>query len=251
MTKPKLISPDFTLYEGNCIEILKELPDKSIDVVCADPPYFLSNGGSTCSNGKRELVDKGKWDKSAGVQNDYEFNKKWITECQRVMKDDATAWIFGTHHNIYSVGFILQQLGFKILNHIVWQKTCPPPNLSCRLFTHESETIIWAAKSKKSKYCFNYQDMKKENGGKQMKSIWTFGPPRKKEKEFGKYKAQKPVKLIERIVLSSTDVGALILDPFMGSGTTMVASLGNDRKCIGIDKEKDAIRITQQRFSNL
>lgn len=242
---------DFALFQGDCIEVMSTMPDSYADLFFCDPPYFLSNDGTTCSGGKRKSVNKGKWDKSAGIIKDHEFNVRWIEECRRVMKDNATIWISGTHHNIYSVGFALQNLGFKILNHITWQKVAPPPNLCCRYFTHATESIIWAAKSDKSKYCFNYADMKEANGGKQMKSVWTMGTPKKKEKQFGKYPAQKPEELLERIILSSSNEGDLIIDPFSGAGTTGIVSARLGRKYIGIDTSEEGLEISTQRFNDL
>jgi len=250
MTKLYYEASDFALFEGDCNDIMAEMEECSVDLIFADPPYFLSNGGTTCKSGKRASVNKGKWDKSSGVNIDHEFNIKWIESCHRVMKDNATIWISGTHHNIYSVGLALQELGFKILNHITWEKKSPPPNLSCRYFTHATESIIWAAKSAKSKYCFNYADMKKENGGKQMKSVWTMGVPLKKEKRFGKYPAQKPEILLERIILSSSVEGNVVLDPFNGSGTSGIVATRLKRNYIGIDNNSEGLDISIKRYES-
>lgn len=241
-------SPGVKLFNDDLLNVLPTFEEKTIDMIFADPPYFLSNGGTTCKSGKRASVNKAKWDKSNGLYKDHAFNRLWISKCRNVMKDDATIWICGTHHNIYSVGFALQELGFKILNHIVFQKNNPPPNLSCRYFTHSSEDIIWAAKSHDSKYCFNYDEMKKQNGGKQMKSVWPFNTPGKKEKKFGNYPTQKPEALLERIILSSTNEGDLVLDPFNGSGTTGVMAKSLGRNYVGIDNNYKGLDITINRL---
>ena len=148
------------LYKGDCINILDDIEEKSIDMIFADPPYFLSNGGITCKSGKMSKVDKGKWDKVDSFEGKYKFNKEWISKCKRVLKDNGTMWISGTIHNIYVVGFILEELGFKILNNITWEKTNPPPNISCRYFTHSTETILWVRKEgKKKSHFYNYKLM--------------------------------------------------------------------------------------------
>src|SRR5277367_600459 len=222
------------IYQGDCLEILEKIPENSVDLVFADPPYFLSNGGITCHAGKMVSVNKGAWDKLPGpdcgpvrVRFDkvHEFNRTWLAAAQRVLKPNASIWVSGTAHVIHSVGFAMQQLGFKLLNDISWVKPNPPPNLSCRYFTHATETIIWAAKNAKSRHTFNYKHMKEINRGKQMKSVWQdIRPPEKWEKKFGKHPTQKPVALLERILLASTNPRDLVLDPFMGSGTTALAA---------------------------
>jgi len=151
---------------------------------------------------------------------------------------------------IFSVGFAMQQLGFKILNDIAWEKPNPPPNLSCRYFTHATETVLWAAKSEKSKHCFNYSLMRQIAGGKQMKSVWRITAPRTTEKEFGKHPTQKPVALVERCILASTKEGDLILDPFLGGGTTAVAALETRRPCLGIEFEENNLKIAAKRVQN-
>ncbi|MGA2028787.1 MAG: site-specific DNA-methyltransferase, partial [Verrucomicrobiota bacterium] len=163
------------LYHGNCLELLDAIaakyPEGRFDAIFADPPYFLSNGGITCHAGKMVKVDKGDWDVSRGAELNHEFNTEWLARCQRVLKPNGTIWVSGTHHVIFSIGYAMQQLGYKILNDIAWEKPNPPPNLSCRYFTHSTETILWAAKNEKSKHVFNYQDMRKVTG-KQMKTVW-------------------------------------------------------------------------------
>ena len=243
---------EISIYNGNCLELMDALYDKHpnglFDCIFADPPYFLSNGGISCHAGKMVKVDKGDWDKSQGAELNHEFNVEWLRRCQRLLKPNGTIWISGTHHVIFSIGFALQQLGYKILNDITWEKPNPPPNLSCRYFTHSTETIIWAAKTEKSKHCFNYPLMRQINGGKQMKTVWKMTSPSSGEKTHGKHPTQKPVALIERCLLASTNEGDMVLDPFLGGGTTALASYKLKRKCIGIEMDKNHVKLSIQRI---
>jgi len=241
-------NPDFTLFQGDSLEILEAMEPEQFDMIFADPPYFLSNGGTTCKSGRMVSVDKGRWDRSQGIEANHAFNVRWMAACQRLLKPNGTIWISGTHHVIYSIGFALQSLDFKILNDIAWFKVNPPPNLSCRYFTHGTETILWAARDHKSKHTFNYKDMKEENGGKQMKNLWSIMSPRKAEKLEGKHPTQKPIELLRRIVRASTDEGALILDPFSGSGTTGVAASQEGRRYVGIDQSTEYLDLSIRRF---
>src|SRR4029077_15821222 len=191
------------IYQGDCLEILSSIPENSVDLVFADPPYFLSNGGITCHARKMVSVNKSAWDKSRGPDANHDFNTAWLAACQRILKPNGSIWVSRTAHVIQSLRFPLQspgtapstqsvacamqQLVFKLLNDISWVKPNPPPNLSCRYFTHATETIIWAAKNKKSRHTFHYQQMKEIAGGKQMKSVWTIPPPESWEKKFGKH----------------------------------------------------------------
>ena len=240
------------LYHANCIEfmdmLISKYPKGKFDMIFADPPYFLSNGGITCHAGKMVKVDKGQWDKSSGPEMNHEFNLAWLSRCQGILKPNGTIWVSGTHHVIHSVGYAMQQLGMKILNDIAWEKPNPPPNLSCRYFTHSTETIIWAAKTEKSKHCFNYDKMREINKGKQMKTVWSFTAPNGEEKEFGKHPTQKPVALLERSILASTNEGDLILDPFSGSSTTGVAAINTHRKFVGTELESEFINLSIARL---
>lgn len=249
------------LFEGNCLDILPTLPECSVDMIFADPPYNLSNGGITCHAGRMVSVNKGDWDKSNGIDKDHEFVIDWLAACRRVLKDDGTIWVSGTMHKIYSIGFALQQLGYKLLNDISWFKPNAAPNLSCRYFTHSHETLIWAAKSEKNKHKFDYQLMKQIAGGKQMRSLWTdidvedepqdiwsITTPTKTEKKFGKHPTQKPVALLERIILASTNSGDVILDPFTGSSTTGVAAVRHNRRFIGIDNNTEYLELSVKRL---
>ncbi|NLH39893.1 MAG: site-specific DNA-methyltransferase [Elusimicrobia bacterium] len=236
------------LFKGDSLNILAKANPESVDMIFADPPYFLSNNGISCHAGKMVSVNKGYWDKSMGVIGNYEFVKKWLALCQRVLKKDGTIWVSGTSHIIYSIGFAMQELGFKILNDIIWYKINPPPNLSCRYFTHSTEIIIWATKDKNSHHFFNYKLMKTINNGKQMKNLWSIMPPTKDEKKFGKHPTQKPITLLDRIIKASTKDGDLVLDPFCGSSTTGVAALMNNRKYIGIDMSEEYLSLSVKRL---
>lgn len=235
------------LYLGDVIEVLRTLPRESIDMAFADPPYLLSNGGISCQNGKMVSVNKGAWDESRGFEADYRWHRAWLKAVQRTLKPNGTLWVSGTSHNTYLIGHAMQSLGFKMLNDIAWIKPNAAPNLSCRYFTHSHETILWAAKSAKSKHTFNYSAMREENGGKQMRSYWSITPPKKAEKVHGKHPTQKPLALLERITVASTVPGDLILDPFVGSGTTGVAALAHGRRFVGIDSSPEHIAVAAAR----
>ena len=238
----------FRLYHGNCLSLLPLMPDGAFDVIFADPPYFLSNDGITCHAGKMVSVNKGKWDKSKGPEVDHEFCLQWLGQCRRLLKPTGSIWVSGTMHIIHSVGYAMQCLGFKILNDITWVKPNPPPNLSCRYFTHATETLLWARPSEKSRHKFNYQLMKRVNGGKQMKSVWHIPAPRREEKVFGKHPTQKPVALLERIIAASSDENDLVLDPFSGSATTGIAAARSGRLFAGIDLDQNFLNLATQRF---
>jgi len=209
--------------------------------------YFLSNNGLTIKNGKIVSVNKGEWDKSYGFDEINNFNRNWLSLIRDKMKDDATIWISGTSHNIFSVGQILTELGFKILNIVTWEKTNPPPNFSCRYFTHSTEQIIWARKEPKVPHYYNYELMKKLNGGKQMKDVWKLPAIAKWEKSCGKHPTQKPLSVLSRLILASTKKNSWILDPFTGSSTTGIAANLLNRKFLGIDKEKEYLDISKAR----
>ncbi|HHT9115570.1 MAG: site-specific DNA-methyltransferase [Planctomycetes bacterium] len=239
------------LLKGDCITILNQARENSVDMIFADPPYFLSNGGITCHAGRMVSVNKGKWDKSRGVKENHQFTFDWLRACQRVLKPDGTIWVSGTTHIIYSVGFAMQELGYKILNDIVWYKRNAPPNLSCRYFTHSTEIVLWAAKNEKSKHYFDYQLMKKFNNGKQMRNLWQISAPPAEEKKFGKHPTQKPVELLTRIILASTKENNLVLDPFCGSSTTGVTSILLNRKYVGIDFEEEYLHLSKKRIEDV
>jgi len=257
--KPYFIKDNFVLYLGDSIEFLNQLLPNSIDMIFADPPYNLSNGGFTVHAGKMVSVNKGMWDVSKGFEGDYDFHYKWLKACKRVLKPEGTLWVSGTYHSIYQCGHALQSLGYHILNDISWFKPNASPNLSCRFFTASHETIIWARKEKKAKHHFDYNLMKEGNWsedflkkpGLQMRSVWSIYPPKKDEKKFGKHPTQKPLELLRRIVLASTKKGDIILDPFTGSSTTGLEAMLNDRKFVGIDLEEKYLELSKKRFEEL
>lgn len=237
---------------GDSLKILPKMKPECVDMIFADPPYFLSNDGITCQGGKMVSVNKGSWDEGKSVDEKHKFNRKWIKLCKRVLKPNGSIWISGTLHNIYSIGMALEQEGFKIINNITWQKTNPPPNLACRCFTHSTETILWAQKNdKKSRHFFDYQKMKELNGGKQMKDVWTGSLTKPSEKKEGKHPTQKPEYLLERIVLASTKEGDAILDLFCGSGTTGIVAKRLGREFVGIEQEKEYAELTVRRIKRL
>jgi site-specific DNA-methyltransferase (adenine-specific) len=236
------------LYQGDALELLRRAKSQSFDLIFADPPYFLSSGGITCQNGQMVSVNKGDWDKSATSAQVHEFNSQWLGECNRLLKPDGAIWVSGTSHNIYSVGFALQTLGFKILNDIAWHKTNPPPHLACRYFTHAHETLLWARKTPKAKHFFDYASMKADNGDKQMQSVWKLPAPTKWEKRFGKHPTQKPEILLDRILRASSKPGDLVLDPFCGSGTTGVVAARLGRRFVGFEIESQFLELAQQRL---
>ena len=238
---------DFTLLQGDCMERLKEIEDNSIDAIFADPPYFLSNGGISVQSGKQVCVDKGDWDKGGTPEYIYAFNRQWLSLCRPKLKENGTIWISGTHHNIHVVMRCLQELGYKVLNTITWQKTDPPPNLSCKYFNFSTELIIWARKSEKVTHKFNYETMKQLNGGTQMTDVWRIPAVSQWEKEQGKHPTQKPLRLLYRIILASTNAGDTILDPFAGSSTTGIAANLLGRKFIGIEQEPQFIELSLRR----
>ncbi|MDP8212105.1 MAG: site-specific DNA-methyltransferase [Candidatus Zapsychrus exili] len=257
--KPYFKSDNFELYLDDCRDSLNNLPEESVDMIFADPPYNLSNGGFTCHAGKRVSVNKGSWDESKGLDEDLKFHIAWINACRRVLKPNGTIWISGTYHSIYRCGYALEVSGYHILNDISWLKPNAAPNLSCRFFTASHETIIWARKNKKAKHVFNYNLMRNgewpgdiiKKPNKQMRSVWSINTPKPFEKTFGKHPTQKPEDLLKRIVLSSTNKGQLVLDPFTGSSTTGLVAHLYGRNFIGIDNEKSYLDLSIKRFNLL
>lgn len=239
------------LLKGDCVEILNQARENSVDMIFADPPYFLSNGGITCHAGRMVSVKKGKWDKSRGVEENHKFTLEWLKACQRVLKPNGTIWVSGTTHIIYSVGFAMQELGYKILNDIIWYKYNPHPKFTRKYLINSTEIFIWAAKNQKSKHYFDYQLMKKFNNGKQMRNLWKFTEDEETKpikvvnglntfvsildkKRFRKYVMQRPIELLKRIILASTKEGDLILYPFCKSSTIGVVANSLNRKYVGI-----------------
>ena len=253
---PSWKSPDgaSSLYLGDALELLAQIPDDSIDCIWTDPPYLLSNDGITCVGGRMVSVNKGDWDRSQGLDADHEFNVTWTAEAFRVLKPTGTIWVSGTLHVYPSVGMALRQNGFRLLNDIVWEKTNPPPNLGRRTFTHSTEVVLWAskaAKGSKHRYVFNYDEMRAENGGKQMQTVWKFGAAGRAEKKHGKHPTQKPIALIDRCLRASTNPGDVVLDPFMGSGSTGVAALALGRSFIGFESVEEYLDVAVERLGEV
>lgn len=260
---------NWVLYQGDSLSLLESFEPQTFDVIFADPPYFLSNGGFTCQSGKRVPVGKGNWDQSRGVAEDHAFVKTWLAACQKLLKPTGTIWVSGTQHVIFSVGFAMQELGYKLLNTITWYKPNASPNLSCRYFTHSTELLLWASPPVKGKlqHLYNYAAMKEENGGKQMRDVWNLPvaneeelradgngrlwsqlSPRKSEKALGGHPTQKPIRLLERILEASSQPDAVVLDPFCGSGTTGVAAVSMGRRFVGIDLDKNYLELSARRI---
>lgn len=257
--KPYFKHKDFALYLGDSIGLMGQMEPESVDMIFADPPYNLSNGGFTVHAGRRAKVDKGDWDKSKGFKDDYDFHYAWLEACHRVLKPEGTLWVSGTYHSIYQCGHAIQALGYHILNDIAWFKPNASPNLSCRYFTASHESLIWARKEKKAKHHFDYRTMKE--GGwpedsikrpmKQMRSVWAIGTPKPEEKKFGKHPTQKPLALLNRVVLASTKRGDLVLDPFTGSSTTGIAATQSQRTFIGLDTEGKYLDLSIMRIKDI
>ena len=245
---------------GDCIEEMKNFPDNSIDVIFADPPYYLQlQKGKRLkrANGTEVIPVDDEWDKFKSYEDYDLFTKNWLKEAQRILKPTGTMWVIGMYHNIFRVGAIMQNLGIWFLNDVIWVKIGALPNFNGRRFTNNHETLIWAVKNKNCKdYTFNYELMKKMNGGKQMKDTdWVFGLSRGKERLRGDdgvklHPTQKPLKLIQQVVLASSNKGDIILDPFFGTGTTGVVAKALDRKWIGIEKEEKYCKIAQKRIDD-
>jgi site-specific DNA-methyltransferase (adenine-specific) len=251
--------PGFELLLGDCLVLLDEMEPESVDMIFADPPYNLSNDGFSVHAGKRVSVNKGSWDVSKGFEQDFAFHKEWISKCRKVLKPNGTIWISGTYHSIYACGYALELLGYHILNDICWYKPNAAPNISGRYFAASHETLIWARKSEKGRHKFNYELMKKSNWerdffkreGSQMRSVWAINTPPPWEKKFGKHPTQKPFELLRRVILSSTDEGEMVLDPFTGSSTTGLAAYAHSRSFIGIDTSKEYLDLSVKRLQDL
>lgn len=248
MIKPYYKSPnrDFTLLHGDCFQLLREF-DFKFSCIFADPPYFLSNGGISVQAGKIVSVNKGEWDRGKSQQEMMDFNMEWLGLCRDKLRDNGTIWISGTYHNIFSVANSLTRLGYKMLNVVTWAKTNPPPNISCRYFTYSTEFIIWARKYEKKAHYFNYDLMKQINNGKQMTDVWHLPAIAPWEKSCGKHPTQKPLALLAKIILASTQQDEWILDPFCGSSTTGIAVCLLKRRFLGIDQELKYLKISRCR----
>lgn len=242
--------PGAVLYSGDGIDLLRRWPSRTVDLVFVDPPYRLSNNGSSCQGGTWASVNKGKWDKAGTLQADHQWNLQWLQECQRILKPSGTLWCSGTQHNIFSVGFALQELGWHLLNTVVWFKPNASPNLSCRYFTHSTELLIWASPVKGSPllHTFNYTSMRQENGGKQMRDVWEIPKVPPSEKKCGNHPTQKPLRLLRRVIAATTNPGDIVLDPFAGSCTTGVAALDLGRQFVGCETDRDFVVLGGKRL---
>lgn len=241
----------FHLHQGNSIELLSQF-EKKFDMVFADPPYFLSKGFKiTTQSGYVRTFDKGTWDKMTSQKEIFDFNMQWLEPCRNAMKDNATIWISGTYHNIFQVANCLNELGFKILNLVVWQKTDPPVTFTDKRLNFSAEYIIWARKCEKSSHYFNYELMKAINGGRHMPDVWRIPSVGLWEKKHGKHPTQKPLHLLYRIILASTREGDTILDPFAGSCTTGIAANLLGRNFIGIDQSQEFLDLGMRRRADL
>ena len=247
------------LILGDSLSVLKKFDDNTFDMIFADPPYFLSNNGFTCKGGKAVSVNKGKWDVSLGLEADMAFYYQWISECYRLLKPNGTLWVSGTYHSIYMCGYVLKKCNFHILNEVIWFKPNASPNLSKRFFTASHETLIWSKKLKEARHVFNYEDMCQnnfegdilKNKGKQMRSVWSIPHTSKAEKWAGKHPTQKPIKLLERVIISSTNERDLVLDPFAGTSTTGVVCLSSNRRYVGIDNNREYLEISKKRLEKI
>jgi len=244
------------IIQGDCIEVLKNIPDNSVDLIFADPPYNLQlNGELFRPNQTKVDAVNDEWDKFNSFEEYDRFTFLWLKECKRILKENGSFWVIGTYHNIFRVGKIMQDLGYWILNDIVWIKTNPMPNFKGTRFSNAHETLIWATKKEKSKYTFNYKSMKIYNDDKQMRSEWYIpicqGKERLKDENGNKlHSTQKPEELLFRIIISTSKAGDVVLDPFAGSGTTCVVAKRLKRKFIGIEKEQKYIKAAIKRVKN-
>ena len=246
----------FKLYQGDTFEIMKELEDESFDLIFVDPPYLISSVGTSCQNGRLVSINKGNWDKCSGVDANFEFHKRWLRECKRLLKPNGAIWVSGTYHSLHPCGFAMQLLGYHILNDVIWFKPNASPNLSCKYFTASHESLIWARKDKKAKHYFDYHAMKDGDFPKdmikkphcQMRTVWSINATPPEEKKFGRHPTQKPLALLERIIKASTPEGALVFDPFMGSGTTGVAAIKLNRRFVGIDNCEEYVSLAKKRI---
>ena len=229
---------EFTLYNGDTRKLVNYI-DKKIDMIFADPPYFLSKNKSICINGSWKSFEKGAWDRVTSQENINEFNRSWLSTCRNILKEDGTIFVTGTYHNIFSVASCMVELGYKILNIIVWQKSDAKPTLSRNYFNFTTEYIVWARKNDNIPHFFNCDLMEQLNGGVRMSDVWRIPFLSSWELKCGKHPTQKPLRLLYRIILASTHEGDTILDPFAGSCTTGIAANLLNRKFIGIDQDID------------
>ena len=246
-----------TIYQGDCLEVLKTFPDKSVDLIFADPPYNMQTEGELLrTDGSSFSGVTDKWDKFNSLQDYDSFSKQWLSECRRVLKDDGSIWVIGSFQNIFRLGYIMQDLGYWILNDVIWSKPNAVPNFGGTRFQNSHETLIWCSKSKGAKYQFNYKTMKHLNGDKQMKSVWDIGicigNERLKDAKGKKiHSTQKPEQLLYNVILSSTKTDDLVLDPFFGTGTTGAVAKRLGRHYVGIEREELYIQAATKRIKDV
>lgn len=246
-----------TIIQGDCLNVLKEIESNSVDLIFADPPYNMQTEGTLLrTNGSEFDGVSDNWDKFESLKEYDEFCIKWLSECKRILKNDGAIWVIGSFQNIYRLGYIMQDLGFWILNDVIWSKPNAVPNFGGTRFQNAHETLLWCSRSKKSKYCFNYKTMKSLNGSKQMKSVWDIGicigNERLKDKDGKKvHSTQKPEKLLYNIIIATTSQGDIILDPFFGTGTTGAVAKRLHRNYIGIEREEYYIEHALKRINEV
>lgn len=237
------------VYRADCVRLMSMMPAGCVDAVFADPPYRLSGGGVTVTGGRLGSVDKGEWDRPRGFAADHDFNVRWLSEARRVLKPDGTLWVTGTHHIIFSLGYALQSLGFRVINHVVWEKADPPPNARRTSFKHSHESLIWASKSRSSRHTFNHDLVNSPDPSGQLSSVWRMRAVPRSEKRHGGHPTQKPLRLVRRALLASTGEGDLVFDPFAGSGTTAVAAKELGRAFVGAELEEEFAEMAARRIA--
>ena len=245
---PSRGEPGAVIYRADCLRLMRLMPAGCVDAVFADPPYRLSGGGVTVKSGRVQSVDKGQWDRPRGFEADHEFNVRWLKEARRVLKPDGSLWVTGTHHIIFSIGYALQSLGFRVINHVVWEKPDAPPNALHTAFKHAHESLIWASRSRASRHTFNHDLINSPDPSGQLSSVWRMRAVPRSEKRHGGHPTQKPLRLVRRALLASTGEGDLVLDPFAGSGTTAVAAKELNRAFVGAELEEEFAALAERRL---
>lgn len=242
--------PGAIVYRADCVEFMRLVPPGCVDMVFADPPYRLSSGGVTVRGGRLAPVDKGEWDRPRGLREDYAFDLRWLRGVRRILKPDGTVWITGTHHNVFSVGFALLRLGFRIIQTIVWEKPDPPPNALHTAFTHAHELLVWASRSRSSRYTFNHGVFEGSGASSSpLTSVWRIPSAPPAERLCGYHPTQKPLRLVRRTILASTREKELVFDPFCGSGTTAVAARELGRAFVGTELEEEFCTLAARRIA--